>query len=245
MRIALYDNVKSLRLSVASLEALITADRVSGRQLHVGEGQRPNRLVWAMTFNSPSLGSDLARRAVPVRVRRPVYDPDWAERCSAHIEANRWAILGDLVAALRRPPELPPGLVFDTWPEWCKAVLGRVGDPAGLLALMAARRSGLNDDREQAEEAVEIIHEVLRDKFGVGADPDAMRVKIPAGILFEKVAKRMAPEIRTPHHGTKWLYALPIPQLVKSNGNTPYRGAVWTGRRCSPDAPVRYWDDID
>ncbi len=43
-RIALLDNVKTLRLSWAELEAMITSPIISGRQLYVGEGQRPNLL---------------------------------------------------------------------------------------------------------------------------------------------------------------------------------------------------------
>jgi hypothetical protein len=45
-RVALLDNVKSLRFSWGELEALVTNPIISGRQLYVGEGQRPNLLTW-------------------------------------------------------------------------------------------------------------------------------------------------------------------------------------------------------
>ena len=54
-RVALLDNVKTLRFSWADLEALITADVISGRALYVGEGRRPNTLVWLITLNRASL----------------------------------------------------------------------------------------------------------------------------------------------------------------------------------------------
>jgi hypothetical protein len=50
-RIALLDNVKSHSFSWAELEALITADTISGRKLFVGDGARPNGLTWLLTIN--------------------------------------------------------------------------------------------------------------------------------------------------------------------------------------------------
>src|SRR5437016_12783758 len=48
-RVAMLDNVKTLRFSWADLEALITTDVISGRQLYDGEGRRPNTLTWVVT----------------------------------------------------------------------------------------------------------------------------------------------------------------------------------------------------
>ncbi len=68
-RVALLDNVKTLRFSWADLEALITADVISGRALYVGEGRRLNTLLWIITLNQASLSRDMAQRVVPVRLK--------------------------------------------------------------------------------------------------------------------------------------------------------------------------------
>jgi hypothetical protein len=55
-RIALLDNVKTFNFSWGDMEDLITSSVISGRQLYVGDGTRPNYLVWAITLNGASLG---------------------------------------------------------------------------------------------------------------------------------------------------------------------------------------------
>jgi hypothetical protein len=41
-RVVLIDNIKSLKLSWAELEALVTCEIISGKRLYLGEGRRPN-----------------------------------------------------------------------------------------------------------------------------------------------------------------------------------------------------------
>jgi hypothetical protein len=76
-RVGLLDNVKTLRFSWSDLEGLITTNTISGRQLYVGEGRRPNTLTWFITLNNANLSKDMAQRCVIIRVRRPTYDASW------------------------------------------------------------------------------------------------------------------------------------------------------------------------
>ena len=55
-RMAVIDNVKSLRLSWAEFEAIVTSPVISGKQLYVGEGQRPNLLTWFHHREWPGIG---------------------------------------------------------------------------------------------------------------------------------------------------------------------------------------------
>lgn len=241
-RLVLYDNVKSLRFAIDYLEAWITSRTFSGRALHRGEGQRPNRLVWAMTFNSPSLGKDLSSRSVTVRVRKPVYTPDWQKRWEEHVEANRWAIIGDLVAELRRPPDLPDGFDFSRRADWDRDVLGKLADPAGIQQVLADRRQQVDVDDEEKEEFVEAIRQLIRDKFGVGANPDGMKVLIPSRVMFEKVVKPLKPEYKSPATGVRYLNTLNVQEL-KSYKDMHRRGLLWEGKDSS-GVNLLLWDDL-
>ena len=88
-RIALLDNVKTLRLSWAELEAMITSPIVSGRQLYVGEGQRPNLLTWFITLNGVSMATDMAQRSVIIKVVRGKNDGPWWEQTRQFIDQHR------------------------------------------------------------------------------------------------------------------------------------------------------------
>jgi hypothetical protein len=128
-RLALIDNVKTLRFSSRAVEALLTCREISGRQMFVGEGSRPNSLTWCMTFNEPSMGKDMAQRAVVIEVDTPVYDPTWVREIEAYIEGNRWAIVGDLLASLRGRRALPEDFGFTRWGAWEGEVLSCIADP--------------------------------------------------------------------------------------------------------------------
>lgn len=72
-RVTLIDNIKSLHFSWDTLEAMITSDTISGRQMYQGEGRRPNTLVWFLTINGANLSKDLAQRVIVIKLARPVY----------------------------------------------------------------------------------------------------------------------------------------------------------------------------
>ena len=67
-RVALLDNVKSMRFSWAELEKLVTVPTISGKQMFVGEADRPNLLTWFLTLNGPSLADDMAQRSVIIKL---------------------------------------------------------------------------------------------------------------------------------------------------------------------------------
>ena len=74
IRIAKLDNVKTMKLSWAELEALVTAPAISGKQMYTGEAQRPNYLTWLITLNGVSLATDMAQRCVIIKLRRGCND---------------------------------------------------------------------------------------------------------------------------------------------------------------------------
>jgi hypothetical protein len=70
-RVALLDNVKSLRFSWSELESLITSPSVSGKRMYVGEAARPNVLTWFITLNGAALSTDMAQRSVIIKLAPP------------------------------------------------------------------------------------------------------------------------------------------------------------------------------
>lgn len=239
-RIALIDNLKSLRFSDSDLEGLVTIHPISGRQMYTGEGSRPNTIVWVVTSNKPSLSKDLAQRSVIIRVTTPVYTPEWERDMGAFIETHRWQIIGDCVAELKQASRLPADFVFSRWAEWEREVLGTAPDPASLARALAERQQLVDDDDEIAGTVADAICELLK---GKRFDPDRDAVLIPSQVLVDEVVNRYAERKMTPTSGMRWLYMLGISNLSKNETGTPYRGAIWRPADCPTDRTPLTWAD--
>jgi hypothetical protein len=100
-RVALLDNVKTLRFSWAELESLITTPVISGHKLYTGECQRQNMLTWAVTLNGGRLSKDLAQRCNFVHLERPDFSRDWQSRVNHFVTQYRWHIVADAMAMLQ------------------------------------------------------------------------------------------------------------------------------------------------
>jgi hypothetical protein len=228
-RVALLDNIKALRFSWSDLEAMITTDTLSGRQLYVGEGRRPNTLVWLITLNSASLSKDMAQRCVPLRLKRPDYDASWQATVEGQIDRCRWQIVGDLLAELRRPAA--PLARFSRWSAWEQAVLARVPDPAGCQRVIEERQAAIDDDAGEAS--------IVRDGFRAelrrcGHEPDAAAVWISA-TQAANVLNAATGEKYAKNRAGVYLATLHLPELRKSDRNGT-RGWAWRGSKSPPDA---------
>lgn len=225
-RVCLIDNLKSLRFSDAGLEALITAKSISGRVLFVGEGARPNTIVWTVTANDASLSTDLADRAIPIRVLKPTYTPEWREDIDKYINEHRWKIFADCIVELRKPSGFPEGFSnYSRWAPWEKAVLSKCCDPVNLIAEIARRQSKVNDDHDVAAELVDLIREVLSKK---GFDPNEDTVLIPSSVIAEEIVKPFhAEKAKFRASAVKWLYQMKLSRISKYDAEVPYRGAMW------------------
>ena len=176
-RVALLDNVKSLKFSSAEIESLITADEISGHRLYLGEGTRPNHLAWFITLNGPSLSTDMAQRTVEVRFARPKYTGSWESDVRQYIADNRNAILGDLIGILRGPRQDLGG--HSRWAAWERGVLACVPDAAKCYELIIARRGEADAECEE----LELIEDYFADKLRwLEYDTDKDDVFIPATI---------------------------------------------------------------
>ena len=158
-RIVLKDNIKTMRLSAAGLESLITAPIISGHEMYKGNASRPNYLIYALTINGAYLSKDMAQRCIEIRLERPSHSTNWLEDVREFIEENRSEIIGDIIDCLRED-----GIELDEnntsrWGAWEKGVLSRVSDPEGVRAVIRERQHLVDDDSSQGEEFVEYLRE--------------------------------------------------------------------------------------
>lgn len=176
-RIAILDNVKSLRFSWAELEALITSPVISGRQLYVGEGQRPNLLTWCVTLNGVSMATDMAQRSVIIKVVRGKNAGPWWEETRQFIDQHRQAIIGDVIGALRAEPY--PLAEFSRWATWEQHVLCRLPEPGETQKLILERQGEADCELDEAG----IIEEHFAEQLAwLGYDPATAQVRIPVAV---------------------------------------------------------------
>jgi hypothetical protein len=222
LRVLLLDNVKSLRFSWDELERLITSPVISGRRMYHGEGRMPNTFTTAITLNGASLSKDLAQRCIPIELARPTYSAEWLEETIAFIDANRWAILGDLIAILKQPaPKLSR---FSRWGEWEALVLARLPEPADAQRVIEERQDSIDDDAEESELIREAFAAELRRR---GHDPERDNVFIPAQVAAT-IVNTATNEKRPTNKTSGYLKALAITGLRKSKRDGE-RGWGWFG----------------
>jgi hypothetical protein len=224
-RVVLLDNVKLLRFSWADLEALVTADVISGRALYQGEARRPNTLLWIVTLNRASVSKDLAQRSVPIRLKRPPHDPRWEEDTWAFIDRERWAIVGDILAQLRQPAARLER--YSRWSAWEQAVLARLPDPAKVQTAIRERQTGMDDDQAEADLVKNAFAQELRRR---GHLPDEEAVWIPAAVVAE-IVNTATGEKRPVNKAGAYLRTLSIHELRRSNRGHG-RGWLWQGHDC-------------
>jgi hypothetical protein len=226
LRVALLDNVKTLKFSWAELEGLITSDTISGHQYYVGEGRRPNTVTWAITLNGANLSTDLAQRCVIVKLKRPSYLATWEEDTTAFINAKRWAIIGDIMAALKK--STPALLRHSRWGAWEDAVLAKLGDPSECQKVIAERQGQVDDEKAEATLVQEYFAAELQRRVPPH-NPLTDVVWIPsaeAAVIVNAATGKNRPVNRA----NIYLANLGIPTLRKSDRNGA-RGWAWTGEK--------------
>lgn len=235
-RVALLDNVKSLRLSWAELESLITNPVISGRQLYVGEGQRPNLLTWFLTLNGVSMATDMAQRSIIIKVVRGKNDGPWWEQTRQFIDTHRVELIGDLIAALRAEPF--PLTEYSRWATWEQHVLCRLPEPGDAQALIMERQGKANCELDEAEIIEEHFAEQLR---RLGYDSRKIQVRIPVAVAARWYGWAVGEPTKTAA-ASKWLNQLAnegqIRRISPDASRTYGRCFIWTGEKadvvCEP-----------
>jgi hypothetical protein len=226
----LLDNLKSLRFSSDELESLVTCEAINGHRLYVGHASRPNYLTYAVTVNGPAFSTDMAERAVVIRLTRPYPSPTWYRDTVASIETQR----ADIFADIRWHLEQPARTTFlDRWMPWAAEVLAVLDGAVDTLVRVNARRAEVDEEAVDVAMTVEHIRTHLRRVLD-GLDPDDYPVRIPSSLLA-----RWLCEVHgglSPHKAGALLRQLAHPQLKPSRTST-WRGYLWVGARAPQDRP--------
>ena len=239
-RIVLLDNVKSLRFSWAELEALITCPVISGKRMYVGEGSRPNTIVWSLTLNGISLASDMSQRCVVIKLLKPQFSGDWEESTYAFIDANRSALIADCLGFFQRQRALLPGSSrFGTWE---RDVLSRLAEPSEAQKVIAERQGTADVEREESD----IVQEAFESRLlTLQYSPSIDRVFIPSPIVREWFHAATGEKMTTTGAG-RWMRQHieegKLPRLSESKSHSHGRGLVWTGKDAGGES-IR--DDIE
>lgn len=159
-RVVLIDNIKAVRFSSAELEALTTAQVISGRELYHGESQRPNTLLWLMTMNGVGLSRDIAQRVVIVRLTRPQYSGAWSDETMAYVREHKKELICDLLTFLRGPKVRLEK--YSRWGQWEDQVLARLNFPAAAQALILERQAESDIDTDESGMIEDYFREQLR-----------------------------------------------------------------------------------
>jgi hypothetical protein len=238
-RVAMLDNLKTLKFSSAELESLITADQISGHRLYAGEGSRPNLITWLITLNGASLSADMAGRIVEVRFSRPTYTGNWEADVRGFIEENRDNLIADMIGWLRKEPQ-NIGL-HSRWASWEQGVLARLPRPVECFRTIAERREEVDADQEEGG----LIEDAFRGKVRwLGYDPERTDVFIPTNICAKwynqatgeaKKATGVSTSLRQLYDEGKMTRL-----LYYRRGGSGERGFRWVGERVGSDEPTQF-----
>lgn len=209
-RVAMLDNVKTYRFSWDDLEAAVTAAVISGRRLYEGEGRRPNLMTWFITINGADLSQDLAQRVIIVQLKRPQHTGDWENDTRHLIAENRWAIVGDILAELRRP--LPPVRTSSRWGAWEAGVLARsTDDLEACQQVIAARQEEVDDDRTEMLLVRETVIALLKSRK---VDPDRETYRLDASDIQAIMCEARGESVKK-NSACKAFYRLGIPEVIR------------------------------
>ena len=239
LRIALLDNLKTMRFSWAEIESLITSDIISGKKMYTGESRRPNLFTWLVTLNGASLSTDMAQRVVEIRLADPHYRERWDEEVGAFIEDNRTKIIADLIGFLRQPAK--PLSKCSRWASWDGQVLARLDDPDECLATILERRGQVDVEEEEAQ--------VIEDHFGsklrwLGYDIGTADVFIPNTVATQwynqatndrRKTTGVTRALKQLHDEGRLTRLMPY----RASGGNRVRGLRWVGEHCDSMAAMK------
>jgi len=183
-RAVMLDNVKT-KMDMAGLEAMITADEISGHRMYFGHATRPNRLTWFITANSPQLSHDLAERSMNIHIGTQRANARWRAELEEWIDANRPRIIASCLDALAGPDACTiEEHNLDRWASWQAAVLAKVENGNEIAAEMRKRRQAMDSDREDADEIAMVVRGLIKRH---GVDPDTVKGFIERRVLVDAV----------------------------------------------------------
>lgn len=241
-RTCMLDNVKSHRFSWSEFESLVTAKEISGHQMYSGERTRLNNLCWMITLNGPALGRDIAQRVIPIVLDKPEkFDGRWIEDTFAMVEENRWAIIGDIAAAMAvEPVELETAT---RWASWERGVVSKLNNPRDIIQTVITRQSEFDFDSE-SESEIEDHFEKRLSEFGYETDKTWIHISNMVATKWYTEATGDRIGVSKMKRAIKQAFGEGLLKRMRENPCRAYgRGLLWMGPTKVPGQSVQY--DLD
>lgn len=234
-RVAILDNVSAVKFQWELLESCVTQPEVTGKQMYVGEGTRPNTLIWFMTLNGISLGRDLSQRAVVIKVDKPKYATGWIKSLRTLVKSNRMAIWQDILKLLSSPSQKMEGA--SRWASWEQGVLSKIPNPDTLMNVIVDRQGAADDDEEEAGLIKDVLYRKLDD---VNVDADVVYLRVPKHLIAQWVCEALGKKLTTigaSRRVTRHIQSGYIPELSEDPSHGKVRCFIWRGIKAIEDSP--------
>jgi hypothetical protein len=246
-RVAIFDNVKSLRLSSADFESMITSPTIGGHQLFNGQASRPNTLTYVMTLNAPSLSTDFAKRVIPIHVQRPEYDSSWEEETRQFIRQYRLEIFEGIRQFFEIVPE--PILHHTRWAPFEKAIISRLPDPNEIMDVIRQRTDQANAELDEIEIIEDYFEEQL-ENFGYESfNPQRVHIcpEIYHSWFMGATGKRSYSRVDAGKILKQFIDEGQTKKLKNNPSHKVARGFIFEMQQCDPSSAVDYklkemWD---
>lgn len=224
-RVAIIDNIKSLRFSWAEFEALVTAPVISGKRMYVGEGQRPGTLTFILTINGLSFSKDISQRALIIKLGAPRRSGTWSEDASEFIRLNRDKLIADCIEFLQRDAAVLER--HTRWSDWETAILSRLPDPDLAQRVVMDRQQLADADDDESGLIQEGIENELRK---IGYYPHEEKVFLPSKIVVEwisDITKERGSTASISRRLKQWITEGTVTQIRVNRCNAWGRGFIW------------------
>lgn len=243
-RMLILDNAKKT-LDSGAIESWITAPTVQARPLYSNPITRPGIITWVITTNAADVSTDLAQRAVIIKLGKPDHSFDFMSWSRDFVTEHREGLISECLSVLRgEDMGTISDAACDRWQAWQRGVMCKVTDDPDTLAGVLAERRGAVDG--EAELASTLAHRLRVRMTLAGHDPDTASVIIPTDVLRD-VWGDLSDEKRVSHRkmwsGVKPLL-LSAPLAGCEQGRTrETRGLIWRGVNAGVDGPIAEWDE--
>lgn len=169
-RCFLFDNLKG-RFSAASIEAGITAQRISGHRMYHGTVTRPNDATFMVTYNMPELSRDLAQRAIVIKLGKPS-NANFIVWANTYLRKYRLELLADIMSVLGRDGSKVAEESGTRWRAWQEGVLAKIpGIDVDAVTATIRERQGFSDgERSDGVEIALALRSYLVAERRTGAD---------------------------------------------------------------------------
>jgi hypothetical protein len=188
-------------------------------------------------LNGVSFATDMAKRSVVIKIKRPTYSGKWQDDAEGFIDDNREAIIADCIGFLMRPADYQFEN-FTRWGNWERDVLSRLPEPGEAQRVILERQGAADAEGEESSDLEEAIRQKLLEG---GYSPDEVVVFIPSKVAAECLSEVSGERYGTTKASRTINHRIDEGRIQRINRNSHKghgRGFLWCGANASLDEKV-------